>query len=70
MPRNVDAVALFFIVVIVLVSGYFMDHGPWCLANGLRIGVVDEHNFMVVAPRPPRPPAPPAMPAMPHLPSF
>jgi hypothetical protein len=82
MPRNVDAVALFFIVVIVLVSGYFIDHGPWCVAKGLRIGVIDEHGFMVVAPRiprTPRPPAPPAipapsemvrLPAMPQLPRF
>jgi hypothetical protein len=70
MPRNVDAVALFFIVVIVLASGYFMDHGPWCMANGLRIGVINEHGFMVVAPPVPRPPAPPAMPAPPKMPAM
>jgi hypothetical protein len=82
MPRNVDAVALFFIVVIVLVSGYFIDHGPWCLADGLRIGVVNEHGFAVIAPRPPRAPRPPAppvipapsellrLPALPQLPRF
>jgi hypothetical protein len=82
MPRNVDAVALFFIVVLVLVTGYFIDHGPVCIANGLRLGVVNEHEFMVVAPRmpaPPRPPAPPAipapsdlvrLPALPQLPRF
>ena len=70
MPRNVDAVALFFIVVIVLVSGYFIDHGPLCVANGVRIGVIDEHGIMVVAPRIPKPPAPPAMPAPPKMPEM
>jgi hypothetical protein len=68
MPRNVDAVALFFIVVIVLVSGFFIDHGPWCFANGMRVGVVNDREFMVIAPRAPRPPALPAMPAPPALP--
>jgi len=82
MPRNVDAVALFFIVVIMLVTGYFVDHAPICLANGVRIGVVDDQGIGVLAPRvpdPPRLPAPPAMPApsnlvrlpdMPQLPRF
>ena len=79
MPRNVDAVALFFIVVIVLATGYFVDHGPICLADGVRIGVIDDNGVMVVAPRvtprhqpampaPPRMPALPQMPAMPQLP--
>jgi len=66
MPRNFDAVALFFIVVIVLMAGFFEDHGPWCFRGGPRIGVVDDSGFMIVAPpvapRPPRPPAPPAFP--------
>jgi hypothetical protein len=70
MPRNVDAVALFVIVLIMLVSGYFADHGPVCLANGMRVGVVDGEGIGVLAPRipdPPAIPAPPKMPAMPHL---
>jgi hypothetical protein len=70
MPRNVDALALFFIVLIMLVSGYFADHAPICLANGVRIGVVDDQGIGVLAPRlpdPPAIPAPPKMPAMPHL---
>jgi hypothetical protein len=70
MPRNVDAFALFFIVVVVLVSGYFVDHGPWCFANGMHVGHFHDHGFSVIVPRPPRPPAPPSMPEMPQLPSF
>ena len=82
MPRNVDAFALFFIVLILLVSGYFADHAPICLANGMRIGVVDDQGIGVLAPRlpdPPRLPAPPAIPApsnlvrlpdLPQLPRF
>jgi hypothetical protein len=68
MPRNVDAVAVFLIVIVVLVGGYFADHGPWCLANGMRIGVMDDSGIMVVAPpRVPTPPRPPAMPALPQM---
>jgi hypothetical protein len=71
MPRNVDAFALFFIVLIVLVSGYFIDHGPMCLADGVRIGVVDDtHEIGVIAPRMPALPSPPAMPAPPKMPAM
>jgi len=68
MPRNVDAVALFFIVVAVLFFGFMSDHGPWCFENGVRVGVADEHGFRIVAP--PAPPALPAMPSMPAMPSL
>jgi hypothetical protein len=76
MPRNVDALALFFIVLIMLVSGYFADHAPICLADGVRIGVVDDQGIGVLAPRLPAPPAIPApsnlvrLPDMPQLPRF
>jgi hypothetical protein len=68
MPRNVDAVALFFIVLIMLVSGYFADHAPICLANGMRIGVVDDQGIGVLAP--PRLPDPPRLPALPSPPKL
>jgi hypothetical protein len=68
MPRNVDAFALFFIVLIVLVSGYFIDHGPVCLANGVRMGVVDDQGIGVLAP--PQLPDPPRLPALPSTPKL
>jgi len=72
MPRNVDAVALVFIVVVVLVTGYFADHGPMCLADGIRIGVVNDRDIRVIGPlvppAPPRMPAPPRLPGLPQLP--
>jgi len=73
MPRNVDAVALVFIVVVVLFFGFVADHGPWCFANGVRVGVVDDHGFRIVAPpmpRAPRMPVPPRMPVMPTMPTM
>jgi len=73
MPRNIDAIALFFIVVVLLLSGFVIDHGPLCLANGVRFGVVDDQGIRVVAPplpRAPKMPAPPRMPAMPQMPTL
>ncbi len=77
MPRNVDAFALFFIVIVMLVSGYFVDHGPWCFRNGVRMGVVDDQGIgvlappaMPAAPRMPDIPKMPAMPVMPRLPQM
>jgi len=68
MPRNVDAVALFFIVVLVLFFGFVADHGPWCFANGVRVGVMDDNGIRVIAP--PVPPALPRLPALPPLPKL
>jgi hypothetical protein len=70
MPRNVDALALFFIVAIVLTTGYFVDHGPVCVTRHMRVGVINQHEFVVVAPQAPKPPSPPTMPEMPQLPRF
>jgi len=68
MPRNVDAVALVFIVAFVLFFGFVADHGPWCFANGVRVGVVDDHGIRVIAP--PAPPALPRLPVLPQLPKL
>jgi len=70
MPRNVDAIAVFLIVAVVLFSGFVIDHGPFCVAHGGRVSVMDDHGFRVIAPRPPRPPRMPAMPSMPTMPQL
>jgi len=61
MPKNVDAVALFFIVAALLFAGYLSDHAPVCLAKTTisfndRVG--RHHHYMMLPPVPPAPPLP------------
>ncbi len=69
MPKNVDAIALFFIVSALLFTGFVMDHGPVCVARR-QMALSDHggrHRYMML-PRVPAPPALSRLPALPPLP--
>jgi len=70
MPRNIDAVALVFIVALVLFCGFVADHEPLCVIHSTRVRVLHEHDMRIIMPPPPAAPRMPAMPQMPTMPQL